>query len=366
MMITAIVLIAVAFYFFSASFRGFLESIFYGMANFWEDHRALFIWTVVALWFVHTIALLATGWYANSTTSAIIFMILFPIWILLSVGRGLRRIRAVVPGTGTVLVSRSSSGFLRCLISIILIIAVFNICLGLFSQDNKESLDRFRWNGWKSIFSWMDDVSTWREGKTGEMGMVNSDNVFGYSKDGLSFYHIPKGRHVRLVTEYKGGKVSKASEGMIWVMVENKNGDFVRGDLYLVPRRKIIWGFQEDNTTKTGTQIEKSESGANQETLPNEKGKSRSVQTGKDSWAVRYRLGDDWFGPVVPRGKYVLTVVKDKVLEGMIGERRIEVNKGRQEVDVFENFSPIRFRAPEGGGETVLVKISRIGNPDAT
>ena len=120
--------------------------------------------------------------------------------------------------------------------------------------------------------------------------------------------------------------------------------------------------------TGSGT-ISKSEEKAEPTKLSlDEKGEARIAQF-ENSWAVRCPPSGDWFGPVVvPKGKYLLTMVeKDVIIEVMVGDEKFSLKReegkkrGKQEVEVSQDFSPIKFRCPKGKWGTVTVKINHIG-----
>jgi cell division protein FtsL len=90
----------------------------------------------------------------------------------------------------------------------------------------------------------MDSWSTENEGKSGKIGRIDMNGVIGYSQDGKTRMPIPKGKKVRLATEYEGVKITPASVGTVWVMIENSDGDLIAGTVCLVVRDRINWDWE--------------------------------------------------------------------------------------------------------------------------
>lgn len=131
------------------------------------------------------------------------------------------------------------------LLSIYLIICTGWWTIGQIAPEMHQSANRLMGNGSTELVDLMDSKSIETEGKLGKVGRIDNTNVFVYSKDGKESELIEKGKKVRLVTSYKAGKVSTQSEGMVFVTLENKNGDFVWGDVRLIPPHRVNWDFEK-------------------------------------------------------------------------------------------------------------------------
>lgn len=146
------------------------------------------------------------------------------------------------------------------LLSIYLIICTGWWAAGQIAPEMHRSADRLMDSGSTELVDLMDSKSIETEGKLGKIGRVDYAGVHGYKEvDGTLFTaNLQKGKYVRLVTEIPGQKLSKASGGMVWVMLQNDQGDFVRGSLWMVHPHKVNWDWQQqDAAAKALAEVER-------------------------------------------------------------------------------------------------------------
>ncbi len=159
-----------------------------------------------------------------------------------------------IPGFRTT----STIGFY--LLLAVLIYSSGNFIFEWWSPEAHSSFARLNENFKKEFSDSMDSKSIETEGKLGKIGRVDYAGVHGYKEvDGTLFTaNLQKGKYVRLVTEIPGQKLSKASGGMVWVMLQNDQGDFVRGSLWMVHPHKVNWDWQQqDAAAKALAEVER-------------------------------------------------------------------------------------------------------------
>ena len=146
------------------------------------------------------------------------------------------------------------------ILTTILVISTIFLLVGIWSPVVKGSWNRWAKNQKQEMADKFDESSTKTEGKLGKIGRVDYAGVHGYKEvDGTLFTaNLQKGKYVRLVTEIPGQKLSKASGGMVWVMLQNDQGDFVRGSLWMVHPHKVNWDWQQqDAAAKALAEVER-------------------------------------------------------------------------------------------------------------
>ena len=121
-------------------------------------------------------------------------------------------------------------------------IALMVVCLpalviGLWSPAIKMSLDRWSANGKQTLANALDKGSLKSEPESGVIATTN-EQAASYNEQGEVVCLIPKGVTVRAI-RLDGKPASENLEGMVKIMLKNKFGDFVDGNIVYVPSRKI-------------------------------------------------------------------------------------------------------------------------------
>lgn len=226
---------------------------------------------------------------------------------------------------------------------ILLIVFFWNFIFGWWSPGVQESWERLKENQKQELGDWMNETSTETEGKSGKIGRIDIDGLVGYSEDGMKTYPIKKGKFARLVNEYKGKKASKASEGLIWIMIENEHGDFVKGDIYLIPSRKINWDWQP----KPPPETQKSPVNVPAASAPSEKWKlcwkkpesyNGLTQTKSRCDAVEVKFSEQGFRLEAEEVGGLFSITGDRTGENSY--KGIFQNKAGGGGDIFLKFSP--------------------------
>lgn len=192
---------------------------------------------IIILYFTLGAGIMAAGIITGHWKAALLLLTALLFWGSLSVVPSIGMFRPLT------IASRYVVRPVVVLLSIYLIICTGWWAIGQIAPEMHQSADRLMGNGSTELVDLMDSKSIETEGKLGKVGRIDDTNVFVYSEDGKDSELIKKGKKVRLVTSYKAGKVSTQSEGMVFVTLENKNGDFVWGDVRLIPPHRVNWDF---------------------------------------------------------------------------------------------------------------------------
>lgn len=262
-----IVVIMVLLSIFSVNFRNRIADISGGAADYavgsWHWFRNN-VWPAIQTIFGYALLIGGIGWlilvvllgqvgaYANSPISAKIVSIIFPIWFAAFI---MPPIASKIWILGKIIdISKGK------ILTTILVISTIFLLVGIWSPVVKGSWNRWAKNQKQEMADKFDESSTKTEGKLGKIGRVDYAGVHGYKEvDGTLFTaNLQKGKYVRLVTEIPGQKLSKASGGMVWVMLQNDQGDFVRGSLWMVHPHKVNWDWQQqDAAAKALAEVER-------------------------------------------------------------------------------------------------------------
>jgi hypothetical protein len=333
-----VIIILLLAYVFSSSFRKIFEWIYYELAAFWVSHRTWFVIIFLALWLIPTISLLIAGSYANAFPSAVVFVLLFPVWIILSVANGLKNLRGLIQNPGTTVV-RSSRGFISVFISAVLIIAVVNIAVGLWSPDTKGALnERFA------------DSKTWTANffKKGSAHSERNAGVRGRVKSATEVYDdfnkpieelIPAGRIVMVLKNIQSKPATENREALLPVMLPDQHGNFFDGKRVWMPALKIEFISNEEQ---------------DKDLLAKD---SAASATPKEKWKIREEKLDgggfyDWVDATIEKDG-------DQVIIKTIFNGRRIIFEGREECGTLNGFW--KQKDPPYKEGKFLLKISLFG-----
>jgi hypothetical protein len=253
LLIIAIVGIAVAMVFFGNIRRTLLNQIRiigYNIGTLWNNIPRLgsamhpIVWVLVIIlllilliWLVPFVAIVVVGTSMGSTWNGMWLGFLVVTSAIFCIIKGIPGFKIV--GTITF-----------CILLLVLLFSsidfISNGSWSRLTEDLRQELsDR------------MNNLSIKTEGKSGEVGRIDADGIVGYNVkknkdnfDASKLCPIPRGTKVLKVTVINGGKVTEASESMVWIMLPNQFGDFVSGKLLMIPSRKVNWNFAAEDAAK--------------------------------------------------------------------------------------------------------------------
>lgn len=129
----------------------------------------------------------------------------------------------------------------RWIVIPLLIVALPIFLLSVWSPAVKTSVDRWSGNQKQTLANKIDKKSLKSEPESGIIGTLAS-NTWAYDGDKNPVWELRKGAEVMALSlSDENSAASKDSEGMTLVMLRNKNGDFAKGNIVLVPSRRINW-----------------------------------------------------------------------------------------------------------------------------
>lgn len=212
----------------SVTFRTWLFDLAGGAADYmvgsWPVIRRALFWAVVAGgtgWLLLIVLMIFVGAYANSVVSALIISFLFPVWFMAFI---------MPPFANRLWVIGPMMRGMRTIGSPILVVATIILLVSVWSPDIKGSFDRWSQNQKQTLANKLDKSSLQSEPETGVIATLTEETVL-YNET-KAVWKMPAGTRVMIMS-------LKGCNGMVMVMLENKYGDFFKGNIVFVPSSKI-------------------------------------------------------------------------------------------------------------------------------
>jgi len=171
------------------------------------------------------------GAFANATWSGLGIGLVVAGGIVWFIGR--RPVDQLIADPRTTLVARRVA-------IVILVIAVPALVVGMWSPEIKASFDRWSGNQKQTLANAIDKDSLQSEPEVGVIATLAEKTAL-YNKQGEPVWAMPAGVRVKLA-DLEGVPSQERLEGMTKVVIENKFGDFVGGNVVYVPSRKLKFG----------------------------------------------------------------------------------------------------------------------------
>lgn len=231
----------------------------------------LLLLAILAIYVMVVVGLIKIGFAIGHGEAALILIVLFITWGFLSAIpywgplRPLVRIRqwVVLPAVGG--------------LSVFLIGCLIWWVFGNISPRGQSSLERSASNKAEETWNGLDKSSLQSESESGIFARVNKGTRV-YNSKNQPFSSLKEGDMV-LVLNTEGEKKSKESEGKIFIMLPNDDGEFIGGKRGYIPSRIIDWDWKKP----TGNSPEKTDgSGKKPGTDPKGKKEGGRIKTTKD------------------------------------------------------------------------------------
>lgn len=190
-------------------------------------------WTVAILVAVGVVVfgiVMAVGSYANATGSVLVALIAAAIWVGI----------VFIPQTNNqeltqvIATIRTISNYA---IPVVLVLAMLNLGLGVFSPAIKASLDRWSDNKKQTLANYLDKGSLKSEPEFGTTGTLKED--LPIIEKGKVVWIFKAGAPLK-ACDLRGKKATRNSSGTTTVVFRGKDGRF-NGNEVDVPSRQIDW-----------------------------------------------------------------------------------------------------------------------------
>ena len=189
----------------------------------WRVARIALI-ALIVIWALNLVVFLTIGFAVNAEWSGLFLGIFIPMFSICYILRHF-------PVIGRI----ANASMVVSLIIIVLFLPFF--ATGVFSPNIKGSLDRWSHNQKQTLANKLDKNSLQSEPEVGVIAILPEETVV-YNNKGQAVWKMPAGTKV-MVMNLKGYPKSEEVGGMVMIMLENKYGDFVRGNKVFVLSNKI-------------------------------------------------------------------------------------------------------------------------------
>ena len=189
----------------------------------WRVARIALI-ALIVIWAANLIVFLAIGFAVNAEWSGLFLGIFIPMFSICYILR-------CFPVIGKI----ARFQMVVSLIIIVLFLPFF--ATGVFSPNIKGSLDRWSQNQKQTLANKLDKSSLQSEPEVGVIATLPEETVV-YNNKGQAIWKMPAGTKV-MVMNLQGYPKSEEVGGMAMIMLENKYGDFVKGNKVFVLSNKI-------------------------------------------------------------------------------------------------------------------------------
>ncbi len=227
------------------------------LENIWEAIRTIAIWIlillvigiilVVVLNIAFSIGVIILGFYANAPIRGIIIGLLFPIWCLLYL---IRPGKEIITGD-TSFIRRISRSMRRpfqipyLITSLILIVTLPGFFLGVWSPRVKQSADRRMESGKGWLANSLDKGSVQSEEEAGIFARVTEETTV-YNDSLQPTHRVLETNTMIRILSLEGQRVTPNREGLVHIMLANRQGDYINGDEGWIPARKLDWEGKEE------------------------------------------------------------------------------------------------------------------------